>query len=56
MGIAQWFNNHIVYKVLPKYFKYPPGTVHSYYAWLLCLLFPMLYSPVTILELPINAS
>ena len=27
---AWWSDNHILYKVIPQYFQYPPGTVCSY--------------------------
>ena len=38
-GKAQWSDNHILHKVLPWYFQYPPVTKHSYYSYWLYSLY-----------------
>ena len=29
--MAQWLDNHILYKLFPLYFQYLPINIHSYY-------------------------
>ena len=48
--------NHILYKVFPCYFQYPPGTIHSYYNIIDYICYVAFYIPITILELPVYTS